>query len=152
VETAGAAPNYDVSNSNTFWFYDDTSPQTWMMYQTQPSGTSSAATGTPGFYSDTWPAGWQVSSGSSIVCVHVSTNGSRTITFTVYGGTTQLGTQPVSVTGNGSAQCFFVITSSYTFATGERLRLVVAVPNNASISWDGVDSDSSLRVPGIVVP
>jgi len=136
-----------------FYFYDDTTPLQYMMYQTVPTGNRTTATNTTvNFYSDVWPAGWQVSSGSSIVCVHVSTNGSRTITFTVYGGTTQLGTQPVSVTGNGSAQCFFVITSSYTFATGERLRLVVAVPNNASISWDGVDSDSSLRVPGIVVP
>ncbi|TET85544.1 MAG: DUF2341 domain-containing protein, partial [Anaerolineales bacterium] len=61
VPQVEAAPMYDVSNSTTLWWYDDTSPLTYMMYQSQPSGSSTSASNTTvSFYSDTWPDTWQI--------------------------------------------------------------------------------------------
>jgi hypothetical protein len=154
VQVVGAAPTYDVTNSNTFWWYDDTSPQTYMMYQSQPSGSSTSATSTTvSFYSDTWPAGWQINAGTSTVYFYVDTTGNKKIDFTLYAGATSIGSG--SWTGNQGTPTLVSTSfsiSNYTFSTGERLRLAVAVSNGATVYWDGSYNNSRLVIPGITVP
>jgi len=49
------APSFAVGASTSFYLYDDTSPKTYMMFQSEPSGTNQNVTnGTYTFYSDTW--------------------------------------------------------------------------------------------------
>ena len=160
VQPVSAAPNFDVSNSNTFWWYDDTSPLTYMMYQTQPSGSNTSASNTVvSFYSDTWPADWQVNSGTSTVYFYVSTTGNRSVNFTLYAGTTgswtSLGTG--SWSGNQGSTPGLVSTSfstsGYTFSTGDRLRLDVNPTTiQVTVYWDGSYNNSRLVIPGITVP
>jgi hypothetical protein len=159
VPSASAAPYYDVSNSNTFWFYDDTTPLQYMMYQSQPSGTlkSQAGSATIYFYSDTWPAGWQVNAGTSTVYFYVQTTGAKTVGFTLYAGTTGSWTSLGNGSWNGNQGSITLVntsfsTSSYTFSTGERLRLQVDVGNGATFFWESAYNNSRLVIPGITVP
>jgi hypothetical protein len=158
VQTAGAAPMYDVAASNTFWWYDDTTPLTYMMYQSQPSGTAQSASNTTvSFYSDTWPNTWQINAGTSTVYFYVQTTGNKKVDFELFGGAgaswTSLGTG--SWTGNQSTITLIntsFSTSGYTFSTGERLRLDVSPANGATVYWDGSYNNSRLVIPGITVP
>ncbi|MCK4692402.1 MAG: glycosyltransferase family 2 protein, partial [Anaerolineales bacterium] len=140
VQTVGAAPNYDVVSSNTFWWYDDTTPSTYMMYQSQPSGSSTSASDTTvSFYSDTWPDTWQINSGTSTVYFYVVTSGGRTVNFALYAGSTQIGTGSWSGTqGSIILVSTSFATSNYTFSTGERLRLDVSpTSKQVTVYWDG---------------
>lgn len=158
VPRVSAAPNFAVDNSTTFWFYDDTTPQQYMMYQTQPSGTSqSAGNTTIYFYSDTWPDTWSVNAGTTTVYFYVATTGNKTVSFDLQAGSgaswTSLGTGQWS--GNPSTITLVSTSfsnSSYTFSTGEQLRLQVSISNNAYFYWDGSYNNSRLVVPGITVP
>ena len=154
VQPVGAAPNYDVSNSTTFWFYDDTTPLTYMMYQTQPTGTATSATNTTvNFYSDTWPAGWQVNASVSNYLGFWASCNNKTFTVNYYGGTTQIGTQTQTCDTSGiGGQAFFWTSSQYTFAAGERLRVEFIVPRNMTIYWDGAYWESRIALAGITVP
>jgi cellulose synthase/poly-beta-1,6-N-acetylglucosamine synthase-like glycosyltransferase/CheY-like chemotaxis protein len=154
VQVVGAAPTYDVTNSNTFWWYDDTSPQTYMMYQSQPSGSSTSATSTTvSFYSDTWPAGWQINAGTSTINFYVQTTGNKKIDFTLYAGASAIGSGSWSGSqGTPTLVSTSFSTSNYTFSTGERLRLDVGVANGATVYWDGSYNNSRLVIPGITVP
>jgi hypothetical protein len=160
VGTAGAAPTYDVAASNTFWWYDDTTPLQYMMYQSQPSGTAQSVKGptTISFYSDTWPATWQINAGTSWVYFYIKSTQSDTVNFTLYAGTTGSWTN----LGSGSYVGYHppptlvstsFATSGYTFSTGERLRLDVnPISNKITVYWDGSYNNSRLVVPGITVP
>jgi cellulose synthase/poly-beta-1,6-N-acetylglucosamine synthase-like glycosyltransferase/CheY-like chemotaxis protein len=159
VQTAGAAPTYDVAASNTFWWYDDTSPLTYMMYQSQPSGTSTSASNTTvSFYSDTWPDTWQINAGTSTVYFYVITNGVRDVNFTLYAGAGASWTQLGTVSWSGSQGSITLVsasfsTSNYTFSTGERLRLDVnPTSKQVTVYWDGSYNNSRLVIPGITVP
>jgi hypothetical protein len=125
-----------------------------MMYQSQPSGSSTSATDTSvSFYSDTWPAGWQINAGTSTVYFYVETTGVKTVNFTLYAGATSIGSG--SWNGNQGTPTLVSTsfsTNNYTFSTGERLRLAVSVPKNVTVYWDGSYNNSRLVIPGITVP
>ena len=157
VPSAGASPAYDVNTGSTFWWYDDTSPLQYMMYQSQPSGSNTSAGNTAvSFCSDTWPDTWQLNAGTTTVYFYVETTGQKKINFTLRAGSgstfTTLGT--VEWQGNISSIQLVSIsfsTSSYTFSTGERLCLDADIANNATIYWDGSYNNSRTVVPSIVV-
>jgi hypothetical protein len=159
VPRASAKPMLDVAASNTFWWYDDTTPLQYMMYQSQPSGTSQSQAGaaTISFYSDTWPNTWQINAGTSTVYFYVLTTGNKKVDFELFAGAgaswTSLGTG--SWTGNQATITLVntsFSTSGYTFSTGERLRLDVGPNNGATVYWDGSYNNSRLVIPGITVP
>jgi cellulose synthase/poly-beta-1,6-N-acetylglucosamine synthase-like glycosyltransferase/CheY-like chemotaxis protein len=144
--------------TNTFWFYDDTTPQQYMMYQTQPSGSeTSETTTTINFYSDTFADGWQMNSGTTSVYM-VCTNGFGTAwTLTLYGGSTgdwtNLGSTDWSIpAGAKQLQSTSFSTSSYDFSSGDRLRLEVQIAFGGTAYWDGSSNDSRLVTPTLVVP
>jgi hypothetical protein len=157
VQEAAAAPTLDVDSSNTFWWYDDTTPLTYMMYQTQPSGSNTSASGsTVSFYSDTWPAGWQVSAGTSTVYFYVQTTGNKTVDFELFAGSTGSWTSLGTGSWSGKASTITLVntsfsTNSFTFSTGERIRLDVDVAVGATAYWDGSYNNSRLVTPTIVV-
>jgi hypothetical protein len=158
VQEAVAAPTLDVDNSTTFWWYDDTTPLTYMMYQTQPSGNNTSATGASlSFYSDTWPAGFQVSSGTSTVHFYVLTTGSKIVDFELFAGSTGDWTSLGTGSWSGKASTITQVntsfsTASFVFSTGERIRLDVDVATGATVYWDGSYNNSRLITPTIVVP
>jgi hypothetical protein len=157
VPSASAAPTLDVNNSTTFWWYDDTTPLSYMMYQTQPSGSNTSATKTTVyFYSDTWPAGYQVSNGTSTVYFYVQTTGNKRIDFDLQYGSGSTWTSLGTGYWSGNRGSITLVntsfsTSSHTFSTGERLRLVVNIANGATVYWDGSYNNSRLVVPTIIV-
>jgi hypothetical protein len=131
----------------TFYWYDDTTPLTYMAYQTGPSGTAASATDTTvNFYSDVWPAGWGISASVMNTIAFWADANNRTFTVNVYGGSTLIGTltQTADTTGI-EGQAFFVTTTGYTFATGERLRVEFIVPANMTLYWDGPYWESVFR-------
>jgi hypothetical protein len=164
VQPASAAPDYDIGTGTTFWFYDDQTPSKYMMYQTQPSGTSTsrAATNTY-FYSDAVPVGWAINAGTSTVYLYATNSDSSSWDLTVYlqygsGSTwTSLGSTTLTIPRNTSTPTLFSkswSTSAHTFATSEILRVRV---NNGpytylTIYWDGSYNTSRVVIPGITVP
>jgi hypothetical protein len=141
--------------NGNFYFYDDTTPLTYMMYQTQPTGTEASAAGpaTVNFYSDTWPAGWQVDASVSNYLGFYADGNNKTFTFNVYGGSTLIGTLTQTVNTSGiEGQAFFVETDQYSFAAGERLRVEWILPNGMTMYWDGAYSQSRFQLQGITIP
>jgi hypothetical protein len=78
----------------------------------------------------------------------------KSFTVNVYGGTTLLGTLTQTVTTSGiEGKAFFVTTTGYTFAAGERLRVEFIVSRNLTIYWDGPYWESRFQFyEPIVVP
>jgi cellulose synthase/poly-beta-1,6-N-acetylglucosamine synthase-like glycosyltransferase/CheY-like chemotaxis protein len=157
VLEVAAAPTLDVDNSTTFWWYDDTSPLQYMMYQSQPTGAETSTAPNMILYSDTWPSGYQLNSGTSTVYFYVQCTGSKIVYLELFYGSgatwTSLGTGQWS----GKASSITLVsasfaTSAHTFSTGERLRLDVSPNNNSTVYWDGIYNDSRLVTPTIVVP
>jgi uncharacterized delta-60 repeat protein len=139
---------------NLFYFYDDTAPLTYMMYQAPPAGTATSATFTTvNFYSEPWPAGWMVNAAVNNTLNFWADANNKSFTVNIYGGTTQIGTltQTVNTTGI-EGQAFFVTTSQYAFAAGERLRVEWIIPRNMTIYWDGAYWESRFQLSGITVP
>jgi uncharacterized delta-60 repeat protein len=139
----------------TFYWYDDASPLPYMSYQTGPGGAAiSASDTTVNFYSDVWPAGWGVSASVMNYLGFWADANNRTFTVNVYGGTTLIGTltQTADTTGI-EGQAFFVTTTDYTFAAGERLRVEFIVPQNMTLYWDGPYWESRFQFYNpIIVP
>ena len=138
----------------TFYWYDDTTPLTYMMYQTQPTGTATSATNTTvNFYSDPWPAGWQVDASVMNYLGFYASCNNKTFTVNYYGGTTRIGTQTQTCDTTGiEGQAFFWTSSQYVFAAGERLRVEWIIPRNMTIYWDGSYWQSQISLDGITVP
>jgi cellulose synthase/poly-beta-1,6-N-acetylglucosamine synthase-like glycosyltransferase/ActR/RegA family two-component response regulator len=160
VPSASAAPTLDVNNSTTFWWYDDTTPLQYMMYQSVPSppGTEQNASNTTvSFYSDTWPAGWSVNGGTGTVYFYVQTTGVKKVDFTLLEGSGSTWNPLGSGQWSGNQRSkglvsFSFSTSSNTFTANERLRLDVQIANRATVYWDGSSNNSRLVTPTIVVP
>ena len=155
--TATSTPTSTPASGATYWLYDDNSPMMFMMYPSQPAGSSSLATGTTSFYSDTIPAGDQISAGTTTVYANVRTASLRTITVRLYGGASILGSTTWDIDTGGVTQLLSTsfATSSYTFDGSERLRLEFngtfgAFPNG--LYWDGAYNDSRVVVPSITTP
>lgn len=132
-----------------------------MMYQTQPSGTDQYFDEEADvyFYSDTFAGGWSVQAGTTTVYMHaysLSTLDSG-ITWRLYAGSgaswAELGSGVMNCPfpTNGLMSVSFS-TSSYTFDSGEQLRLVGSVGYALEIDWDGAYNDSRLLIPGITSP
>ncbi|MGD8759917.1 MAG: hypothetical protein PVJ07_06660, partial [Anaerolineales bacterium] len=122
-----------------------------------PSGSNTSASGaTVSFYSDTWPAGWQVSAGTSTVYFYVQTTGNKTVDFELFAGSTGSWTSLGTGSWSGKASTITLVntsfsTNSFTFSTGERIRLDVDVAVGATAYWDGSYNNSRLVTPTIVV-
>jgi hypothetical protein len=159
VQTVGAAPTYDVAASNIFWWYDDTTPLQYMMYQSIPSGSSTEASNTTvSIYSDTWPDTWEINAGTTWVYFYVKAGGTRTVNFSLYAGSSGDWTPLGSGSWVGSAGSITLVSTSFdtlgdTFSTGDRLRLDVnPTVKQVTVYWDGSYNDSRLVIPGITVP
>ncbi len=164
VQPVSAAPVFEIGSSNIFWFYDDTLPMTYMMYQTQPSGSSTTSGSTEYFYSDTVPAGWSINAGTSTFYMsaansHKTQNYNIDVTLEYGSGSTWTSLGSWSVTIPANATCGVTpynasgSTSSHTFSIPERLRLVAApTSSKLTMCWDGSYNNSRLVTPTIVVP
>lgn len=88
-----------AGNSSTFWFYDATTPLEYMMYQSQPSGSSTSSGSDVTFYSDTFQAGQSLQSGTATVYLYATNSSavSNEITLILRAGDTQLGTSSMTV-------------------------------------------------------
>jgi hypothetical protein len=146
---------------DTYWFYNETTPQTYMMYQSQPSGTDQYFDEEADvyFYSGTFAAGWTIQPGTTTVYMYaysLSTLDSS-VTWRLYAGSgaswTELGSGVMNCpyyTG-GLMQVSFT-TIGHIFGAGEQLRLVGSVGQALEIDWDGVYNDSRLEIPGLSSP
>ncbi|MFQ6000275.1 MAG: DNA-directed RNA polymerase subunit alpha C-terminal domain-containing protein [Anaerolineae bacterium] len=145
-----------ADNSSTFWFYDDTNPLTYMMYQSQPSGGSTNTQQDVSFYSDTFEASQSLESGTAMVYIYAtnSAGGDKSIDFTLRVGAMVLGTGSVAVPGKTTSPLLLTTsfpTSTYDFADGERLVLDVESVGAVVVYWDGDYNDSRL-VTATIVP
>ncbi len=151
--TATATPG---ATPVTYWFYDDTTPQTYMMYPSQPSGNSTNATSSTTFYSDTFVTGSSMTSGTATVYFYsfAFSNGC-TYDITVYGGSTALGSGTVDVPRFVFPIPIYSTTfavSNYDFTTGERLSVQINPCGSSRFYWDGTYNDSRIELPGISTP
>jgi CSLREA domain-containing protein len=158
--TSEFAQNVTVEAGTTYWFYDDFTPKTFMMYDTQPSGSNISANAATYFYSDVFTAGTQVEAGTSTVHLWIQFSVNRTITLTLWAGSdstswTSLGTTGWTVNTGGTYDFLSrsFSTSVFTFASDERFRLEVDFDGggdpNERISWDGSYNDSRIEVPDV---
>ncbi len=151
-----------ADNSSTFWFYEDTAPLTYMMYQTQPvSGTSQSMTAWARFYSDTFDEGQALGAGTATVYV-VADNSAAVakdmpVTLRVYRGgaeVAELGSGTITVPRKVSTPTLYSTSFphlAFDFQAGDRLQLEIAPPGSVVVFWDGSYNASRLEV-GIIVP
>jgi cellulose synthase/poly-beta-1,6-N-acetylglucosamine synthase-like glycosyltransferase/DNA-directed RNA polymerase alpha subunit len=143
-------------NSSTFWFYDDTDPLTYMMYQSQPNGTTASSAAGESFWSDTFDASQSLSTGTATVYIY-ATNGSKSdvsLSVTLKAGNNVLGNGKVIFAGNTATPTLFSGSFSHIahdFEDGEGLELEVTKAAQSTIYWDGSYNASRLEV-GIIVP
>ncbi len=146
-------------NFSTFWFYDDTIPLTYMMYQSQPNGSSTSSGSDITFYSDTFQAEQSLESGTATVYLYATNRDrgrNRTIGLTLRAGSTVIGNGSITVPRRTYSPQLFPTsfsTSTYDFAEGERLSLEVDLPFSSPVDvyWDGTYNDSRL-VTATIVP
>ncbi len=143
-------------DSSTFWFYDDTNPLTYMMYQSPPSGSSTNTQQVVSFHSDTFEASQSLESGTAMVYIYAtnSAGADKSIDFTLRVGATVLGTGSVAVPRKTTSPLLLTTsfpTSTYDFANAERLVLDVESPGAVVVHWDGDYNDSRL-VTATIVP
>ncbi|MFQ5922440.1 MAG: beta strand repeat-containing protein, partial [Anaerolineales bacterium] len=148
------ADEYSGTAGASYWLYDDTTPMTFMMFPTPPSGTDSLSTNGGNFYSDLLSNGSQLAAGTTTVYLNVQTSSLRTITLNLYGGATLLGTTSWDIDTGGVTQLLSksFSTVSHNFDGTERLRLEVSgsfgsLPNG--LKWDGSNNNSRVFVPPI---
>jgi cellulose synthase/poly-beta-1,6-N-acetylglucosamine synthase-like glycosyltransferase len=149
-----------TATTNTFWLYDDTTPQQYMMYQSQPSGSVTNTFFPTYFYSDDFYAGWQIGSGTATVYVNATNSAffPGSISLRLQAGSpgnwTTLGTGFISVPWNTGIPTLvsgsISIPSGYTFSEGEQLELRLS-PGSSSVRiyWDGSYNTSRLVTPTI---
>jgi hypothetical protein len=140
----------------TYWFYDDTTPQTYMMYPSQPSGNNTNATTSTTFYSDTFVTGSSITSGTATIYFYAfAFNNGCTYDITVYGGSTALGSGTVDVPRFVFPIPIYTTSftiSNYDFSNGERLSVQISPCGSSWFYWDGTYNDSRIDLPGISTP
>lgn len=150
-----------ADNSSTFWFCYDTAPLTYMMYQTEPSGTSQSMTAWARFYSDTFDEAQELYGGTATVYVYATNSAAvpkdMPATLRVYRAGEEiatLGSGTITVPGKVSTPTLYSTSFSHAafdFQAGDRLQLEIAPPGSVVVYWDGDYSASRLEV-GIIVP
>jgi hypothetical protein len=145
-----------AQGTDTFWFYDDTTPMTYMMYRTQPSGTTTSAKNLDvSYYSATFPAGASLAIGTASVYLWAdnTTGASKTLNLALVAGSTQIGSGSITIGGTTAPTLFSssFSYSAYTFSNGERLRLNVGSWSNITTYWDGAYNTSRLVVQNLTV-
>jgi hypothetical protein len=151
--TATPTATATVGGGATYWFYDDTTPLQYMMYTSQPSGSTVSTTTETSvtFYSDIFSAGQQLQSGTSTVYIYgIGGFGDDEVTLTLVAGSTTVGTGTVIIPQTGGNVSESFATAEYTFAAGERLSLQISdIAFGCSISWDGTHNDSRVTIPEV---
>jgi len=150
-----------AGNSNTFWFYNDTNPLTYMMYQNQPSGTSQSEQSWLRFYSDTFDASQEIYAGTATVYIYATNtaNVPKDIVVTLYvyrngSRVANLGSGSITVPAKVKNPTLYngsFTHSAFDFQGEERLELEIAPPGAVTVYWDGEYNASRLEV-GIIVP
>lgn len=153
-----ALPQEISSSSSTFYLAAETSPLTYMMSQSEPSGDlQSSSDSTISFYSDTWETGWELASGTTAVVLIASTEDGYAPSYVVSlkagsdsNGWNILGSTSWVINTGGIMQekTTSLATTSYTFREGERLVFEIQIPAFGSTAWDGL-SASHIEVPTI---
>ncbi len=148
-------------NSSAFWFYEDTAPMTYMMYQSQPSGSSQSEQAWIRFYSDTFDANQEIYGGTATVHIYATNTAgapkSMDVTLHVYRDGSEvatLGSGTVTVPKKVDTPTLYSTSfshSAFDFQGGDRLELEVAPPGAVTVYWDGSYNASRLEV-GIIVP
>ncbi len=147
-----------AQGTDTFWFYDDTTPMTYMMYRTQPSGTITSANKAVSFYSATFPAGASIGAGTATVYLYATnshTQQDRTLSLALVADGTTIGSgSTITITANTSTPTLFNSSfdySTHTFTDSERLQLQIGKDPHVTIYWDGAYNDSRLVVENLTV-
>ena len=142
-----------VPPANNYWFYDDTSPATYMMYTTLPTGNYRSS-GSASFYSPWFSGGQTLQTGTTSVnfyAVNPSPIGSIFTAELRAGGTT-LGSGTFALPPNTYSAYFFsasFATASHTFGANERLQVRFSFASPAEIFWDSSYNFSGAAVPSV---
>ena len=142
-----------VPPANTYWFYEDTSPPSHMMYTTLASGSYSSG-GTATFYSPPFVSGQSLQSGSSTVNFYAWNPSSLASVFSVElrVGATLLGSGAFALPAETYDAYFFsasFATGSHNFNDGERLEVGLSFASPAEIYWDGAYNYSGISLPSV---
>ena len=144
-----------AQGTGTFYFYDDTTPMTYMMYRTLPTGTTTSANNVSvSFYSATFPAGASIGAGTATVYLWAqnTTGANKTLSLTLVAGSTTIGSGSITITPKTTPTLFnsSFSYSTHTFSEGERLQLGIG-KENVTLYWDGQYNDSRLVIENLTV-
>ena len=142
-----------VPPANTYWFYDDISPLSHMMYTTLAIGggrSSSSAT----FYSPAFVSSQSLSAGTTTVNYYAWNPSPLAAIFSaeLRGGGAVLGSGTFALPANTYQAYFYsasFTTASFNFADGDRLEVRLSFAAPAEIYWDGAYNFSGASVPAV---
>ena len=140
-----------VPPANNYWFYDDTSPLSHMMYTTLANGNNRSGE-SASFHSPSFVAGQVLPAGTTTVNFYAWNPAPAAAAFTaeLRGGGVLLGAGTFALPPNLFNAYFFSAsfsTSSHNFADGERLEVSFSFAAPAEMYWDGAFNYSGVNVP-----
>jgi len=150
-DNSPTSTNTPSGTSETYWFYDDTTPSQYMMYTSQPNGSKVSSTSKVDFYSTGFDSGQQLNAGTATVYLYgLGGFGNCDVSLTLKAGSTTVGSGTITIPQSGGIASTSFSVDSYSFAADEKLTLSTGnLCFGASIAWDGTRNDSRLVVPGI---
>ncbi|MEJ2608134.1 MAG: hypothetical protein P8Z41_15905 [Anaerolineales bacterium] len=139
---------------NTYWFYDDVTPFSYMMYSSIPNGnyrSGSSAT----FYSPQFLNGQRLLGGTTTVRFYAYNPSASPVSLSVElrAGSTVLGSASFALPANVTSAYFFsasISTIEHDFITGQRLILRLTSGSPSAIFWDGDYHYSGVQIPAVV--
>ncbi|MCH8093642.1 MAG: hypothetical protein IH953_03525, partial [Chloroflexi bacterium] len=142
-----------IPPANTYWFYDDTTPASYMMYTTIPTGNYRSS-GSASFYSPWFSSGKSLQAGTTSVNFYAWNPSPIGSVFTaeLRVGGTLLGSGTFALPPNTYDAYFFsasFATGSHNFADNERLQVRFSFAAPAEIFWDSSYNFSGAAVPSI---
>ena len=142
-----------IPPANNYWFYDDTSPATYMMYTTIPTGNFRSGA-SMSFYSPWFSGGQTLQAGTTSVNFYAWNPSPLGAVFTaeLRAGGTLLGSGTFALPPNTFDAYFFsasFATGSHSFAANERLQVRFSFAAPAEIFWDSTYNYSGVGIPSI---
>ncbi|MFV1858732.1 MAG: Calx-beta domain-containing protein, partial [Anaerolineales bacterium] len=140
-----------IPPANTYWFYDDTLPATYMMYTTIPTGSYRSSRAVS-FYSAWFSSGQSLNAGTTSVNFYAWNPSPLASVFSaeLRAGGSLLGSGTFALPPNTYDAYFFsasFATGSHNFANNERLQVRFSFAAPAEIFWDSAYNYSGVAVP-----
>lgn len=143
---------------DTFWFYEDTYSDGYMMYRTQQITATGTDSGVVNifYYSAEFPDGASIGAGTATLYLYATSSSGKAeeLVLRLVADSTEIGVGGIIIPPDTPSPTVFTTTFTYvdhTFTAPERLRLKITKQQGVCWYWDGPYNDSRLVLENLTV-